>query len=85
MYAGRQLLNTKRLGEVGLQPGSTLFTTCRLLGGGGDGGSTGAESRSCYLEMYATKKADKVRARRGASRRHWQVREAAGASLCAGI
>lgn len=32
----------------------------RLLGGGGDGGSTGTESRSTYLEMYAGKKHAKV-------------------------
>lgn len=31
-----------------------------LRGGGGDGGSTGAESRSSYLEMYAQKKPDKA-------------------------
>ena len=39
---------------------ATLQLTHRLLGGGGDGGSTGAESRSCYLEMYAGKKIEKV-------------------------
>ena len=33
----------------------------RLRGGGGDGGSTGAESRASYLEMYATKKPSKAR------------------------
>lgn len=43
-----------------LGPGSILNLTGRLLGGGGDGGSTGAESRSCYLEMYLGKKPDKV-------------------------
>ena len=32
----------------------------RLLGGGGDGGSTGAEDRAAYLAMYAGKKHDKV-------------------------
>ena len=32
----------------------------RLHGGGGDGGATGAESRDCYLKMYAEKKPDKV-------------------------
>ncbi|EFJ45713.1 hypothetical protein VOLCADRAFT_63267, partial [Volvox carteri f. nagariensis] len=37
-----------------------LQLSYRLRGGGGDGGSTGAESRSCYLEMYLGKKADKV-------------------------
>lgn len=29
------------------------FSTLGLRGGGGDGGATGAESRSAYLEMYA--------------------------------
>lgn len=43
-----------------LQHGSTIQLTGRLRGGGGDGGSTGAESRSCYLEMYAQRKPDKV-------------------------
>ncbi len=37
-----------------------LQVLSRLRGGGGDGGSTGAESRSCYLEMYQGKKPDKV-------------------------
>ena len=45
---------------AGLGPGSTLLLCARLRGGGGDGGCTGAESRSCYLEMYLGKKADKV-------------------------
>lgn len=39
---------------AGLRPGATIQLACRgLRGGGGDGGATGAESRSCYLEMYA--------------------------------
>lgn len=32
----------------------------RFRGGGGDGGSTGAESRSSYLEMYKEKKQEMV-------------------------
>ena len=36
----------------------------RLRGGGGDGGATGAESRSSYLEMYKTQKPGEVRASR---------------------
>ena len=32
----------------------------RLRGGGGDGGATGAESRSSYLEMYKTQKPGEV-------------------------
>ncbi|KDP38661.1 hypothetical protein JCGZ_04014 [Jatropha curcas] len=39
---------------------STLVLQSRLPGGGGDGGATGAESRDCYLNMYAVKKPDKV-------------------------
>ncbi|KAL2465626.1 hypothetical protein Adt_41477 [Abeliophyllum distichum] len=41
-------------------PLSTLTVHLRLNGGGGDGGATGAESRDCYLNMYAIKKPDKV-------------------------
>ncbi|KAI4340722.1 hypothetical protein MLD38_025532 [Melastoma candidum] len=41
-------------------PFSTLVLACRLLGGGRDGGATGAESRDYYLNMYAVKKPDKV-------------------------
>ncbi|KAG4942670.1 hypothetical protein AAZX31_17G073100 [Glycine max] len=41
-------------------PLSTLSLRSRLPGGGGDGGATGAESRDCYLNMYADKKPDKV-------------------------
>lgn len=39
---------------------STVLARLRLVGGGGDGGSTGAESRDCYLDMYKEKKASKV-------------------------
>ncbi len=35
----------------------------RLRGGGGDGGATGAESRSSYLEMYKTQATGKLDAR----------------------
>ena len=42
----------------GVQLHDTLDVLPRLRGGGGDGGSTGAESRSCYLEMYLGKKPD---------------------------
>ena len=42
----------------------------RLRGGGGDGGATGAESRSSYLEMYMQKKPDKVRAESFAAHKH---------------
>ncbi|KAJ7955612.1 Protein RTF2-like [Quillaja saponaria] len=43
-----------------ITPFSTLILRSRLCGGGGDGGATGAESRDCYLNMYAEKKPDKV-------------------------
>ncbi|CAN8253134.1 unnamed protein product [Cochlearia groenlandica] len=41
-------------------PWSLSTLASRLRGGGGDGGATGAESRDCYLKMYAEKKPDKV-------------------------
>ncbi|RAL37731.1 hypothetical protein DM860_000425 [Cuscuta australis] len=43
-----------------ISPLSTLTMRLRLVGGGGDGGATGAESRDCYLKMYAIKKPDKI-------------------------
>ncbi|KAL5547470.1 hypothetical protein UlMin_002701 [Ulmus minor] len=43
-----------------ISPLSTLTLRSRARGGGGDGGATGAESRDCYLNMYAEKKPDKV-------------------------
>ena len=46
---------------MGLRLGSTVEVQRRLRGGGGDGGATGAESRASYLEMYMSKKPDKVR------------------------
>ncbi|PPD75562.1 hypothetical protein GOBAR_DD27512 [Gossypium barbadense] len=59
-------LNGKPLSDSTLLPNpqishlSTLFLLPRVFGGGGDGGATGAESRDCYLKMYAVKKPDKV-------------------------
>lgn len=60
LHNGRQLRDEQTLGGAGVSAGATLSVAGRLRGGGGDGGSTGAESRSCYLEMYAEKKPDKV-------------------------
>jgi len=61
LHAGRCLQDDDRqLCNYGLSAGSVLQLSARLLGGGGDGGSTGAESRSCYLEMYLDRKPDKV-------------------------
>lgn len=48
------------LSAAGLQNGDFVSVYHKVRGGGGDGGSTGAESRSSFLEMYATKKAAKV-------------------------
>eukprot|EP00892_Ulva_mutabilis_P012874 jgi/Ulvmu1/995/UM103_0023.1 len=48
---------------IGITSVAESSPTClpvRLRGAGGDGGSTGAESRSSYLEMYKEKKEDKV-------------------------
>ena len=52
VHEGRALPNAATLSEAGLRDGASLCARLRLRGGGGDGGSTGAESRSCYLEMY---------------------------------
>jgi hypothetical protein len=60
LHGSKQLQDCATLSEAGVMDGATLSVSSRLRGGGGDGGSTGAESRSCYLEMYAEKKPDKV-------------------------
>lgn len=57
---GKPLSDSTKLPNSQIAPLSTLTLRCRLLGGGGDGGATGAESRDCYLNMYAAKKPDKV-------------------------
>ena len=61
-YGGRRCDAACTLARAGVQSGSVLQLLHRLRGGGGDGGATGAESRSSYLEMYMDKKPDKVRA-----------------------
>jgi hypothetical protein len=60
LHNSKQLDDTAMLSEAGVTEGATLSVSSSLRGGGGDGGSTGAESRSCYLEMYAERKPDKV-------------------------
>jgi hypothetical protein len=60
VHAGRTLLPGMPLLAAGVPPCATLELLPRLLGGGGDGGATGAESRSCYLEMYLGKKPESV-------------------------
>lgn len=57
---GKPLEDSTPIVGSGVSPLSTLVLRCRLRGGGGDGGATGAESRDCYLNMYAEKKPDKV-------------------------
>ncbi|WZZ21535.1 hypothetical protein YC2023_122922 [Brassica napus] len=57
---GKPLNASTRIQVSNLPPVSMLALHPRLLGGGGDGGATGAESRDCYLKMYAEKKPDKV-------------------------
>lgn len=60
VYGGVHLRDEHRLGDYSLKDFATLQLHVPLRGGGGDGGATGAESRSCYLEMYLDKKPDKV-------------------------
>jgi hypothetical protein len=59
-FQGRSWPQQVQLASAGVRPGDFIALHQRLRGGGGDGGSTGAESRSSFLEMYATKKAAKV-------------------------
>ncbi|KAF8074409.1 hypothetical protein N665_1104s0017 [Sinapis alba] len=57
---GKPLNASTRIQVSKLPSFSVLTLYPRLRGGGGDGGATGAESRDCYLNMYAEKKPDKV-------------------------
>ncbi|KAK9844802.1 hypothetical protein WJX74_007036 [Apatococcus lobatus] len=59
-YQGHHLEDGAQLQQAGVGDGSCVHLHLRLQGGGGDGGSTGAESRSCFLEMYSSRKAAKV-------------------------
>ncbi|KAF7152736.1 hypothetical protein RHSIM_Rhsim01G0035700 [Rhododendron simsii] len=59
-FNGKLLPDSTTLRNSQITPLSTLTLRGRLPGGGGDGGSTCAESRDCYLNMYAVKKPDKV-------------------------
>ncbi|XP_026454725.1 protein RTF2 homolog [Papaver somniferum] len=61
-YHGKPLTDTSTISSnCNLNsPISNLTLRIRVCGGGGDGGATGAESRDCYLNMYAVKKPDKV-------------------------
>ncbi|XP_071710846.1 uncharacterized protein [Rutidosis leptorrhynchoides] len=57
---GRPLSDSHTVKFAGIRNLATLNLNFRLSGGGGDGGSTCAESRDCYLSMYAERKPDKV-------------------------
>lgn len=57
---GKPLDENSPIVDFEVSPLSTLVLRSRYRGGGGDGGATGAESRDCYLNMYAEKKPDKV-------------------------
>ncbi|KAG0468809.1 hypothetical protein HPP92_018137 [Vanilla planifolia] len=57
---GRPIPDSATLATGNVLPLSLIMLRLRLAGGGGDGGATGAESRDCYLNMYASKKPDKV-------------------------
>jgi len=60
VHCGNTLPGTISLADASIAPCSLLEIMPRLQGGGGDGGSTGAESRSAYLAMYKGKQHDKV-------------------------
>ncbi|XP_057955090.1 uncharacterized protein LOC131149054 [Malania oleifera] len=59
-FTGKPLSDSTTIRDSQIQHFSTLVLRIRAPGGGGDGGATGAESRDCYLNMYAIKKPDKV-------------------------
>jgi hypothetical protein len=61
-HAGRLLPDGAPL-ALGVLPGEAVQLFVRELGGGGDGGATGAESRSSYLEMYKEAGSGKLDAR----------------------
>ncbi|KAK1365677.1 hypothetical protein POM88_041238 [Heracleum sosnowskyi] len=59
-FNGKPLSDSTTIKSSQIAQFSTLKLNFRLNGGGGDGGSTCAESRDCYLNMYASKKPDKL-------------------------
>ncbi|XP_071699855.1 uncharacterized protein [Rutidosis leptorrhynchoides] len=59
-FNGRPLSDSGTVESTGITNLATLNLNFRISGGGGDGGSTCAESRDCYLSMYAERKPDKV-------------------------
>ncbi|KMT03564.1 hypothetical protein BVRB_8g192400 [Beta vulgaris subsp. vulgaris] len=59
-FNGKTLDQSSTIASSKITEFSTINLHFKLLGGGGDGGATGAESRDCYLTMYAEKKPDKA-------------------------
>lgn len=59
-FSGKALADNCRLIDMNIGRNCIIQLIPRVCGGGGDGGATGAESRDCYLKMYAEKKPDKV-------------------------
>ncbi|XP_043702681.1 replication termination factor 2 [Telopea speciosissima] len=59
-FNGKPLHDSSTIFDSRILPFSNLILRIKVSGGGGDGGATGAESRDCYLNMYAIKKPDKV-------------------------
>lgn len=57
---GKVLADNCRFIDMDIGHNTLIQLIPRVCGGGGDGGATGAESRDCYLKMYAEKKPDKV-------------------------
>jgi hypothetical protein len=60
VHSGRILPPNALLGCTSVAAHAVLDLLPCLRGGGGDGGSTGAEDRRAWLEMYQNKKHDKV-------------------------
>lgn len=59
-HNGRALHDGMTVDDALIHNLATIHAFVPLCGGGGDGGATGAESRSSYLEMYKDKVADKA-------------------------
>lgn len=57
---GTMLCSASTLEQAGVRQGSFLELRLALRGGGGDGGSTGAEDRRAWLEMYQDKRRETI-------------------------
>ena len=81
-HKGRVLGARSSLVGSGLAMGDVLHVrTAKLCGGGGDGGSTGAEDRRAWLEMFLEKKPDKVDPRE-VKKAKWTRCQISGQKLC---